>query len=46
MGQWLQVGTFAAVARVPVPGEGNLEILQTVQDSQNKTKKGTLGHLI
>ena len=42
MGQWLQVGTSAAVARVQFLVR-ELRILQTVQDSQNKTKKRDTG---
>ena len=38
MGQWLQVGTFAAVARVQFLVR-ELRILQTVQDSHKKKKK-------
>ena len=37
MGQWLQVGTFAAVARVQFLMR-ELRILQTVQDSHKKKK--------
>ena len=40
MGQWLQVGTFAAVARVQFLMR-ELRILQTVWDSQKKKKKDT-----
>ena len=40
MGQWLQVGTFAAVARVQFLVR-ELRILQTVWDSQKKKKKDT-----
>ena len=51
MGQLLQVGTFAAVARVQFLVR-ELGILQTVRDSQKKKKKKEdtnlkhLGHLI
>ena len=41
MGQWLQVGTFAAVARVQFLVR-ELRILQTVWDSQKK-KGGDTG---
>ena len=40
VGQWLQVGTFAAVARVQFLMR-ELRILQTVQDSHKKKKKDT-----
>ena len=40
MGQWLQVGTFAAVAWVQFLVR-ELGILQTVWDSQKKKKKDT-----
>ena len=42
MGQWLQVGTFAAVARVQFLMR-ELRILQTVQDSKKKKKKKDTG---
>ena len=42
MGQWLQVGTFAAVARVQFLMRV-LRILQTVWDSKKKKKKKDTG---
>ena len=42
MGQWLQVGTFAAVAWVQFLVR-ELRILQTVQDSKKKKKKKDTG---